>query len=367
MRFFSNDAKETNDDESSTVPQQRSGSPWSDAPGNSENSEYADGPAETATAVDDRDQVDLPLDEQGTYDEPAVNESTVTSPDAPVDEPTDAEVAGADNDPALRDEGDFDEPTAVDPVTDEPLDTTEDTTDEPTDTVDSTDTVVTDSSTTDEESDAVDEPADEFPETSDLGVVPADTTDTLNDADDSVDDSDERENEEVIENADVSDTLLDAEPVESDGESSTYASASAADDTVTSDDDTVAEDPTPADVPETAPVVAAVPVAAVSAEATPGDEPAKPGSVEEKSVESFFGADAAKGFQERWRDVQLRFVDSPKDATAEAAGLVDEAVDQLTASLKGQKDGLLSDSDDTEKLRVELRGYRDILNKVLSL
>jgi hypothetical protein len=39
----------------------------------------------------------------------------------------------------------------------------------------------------------------------------------------------------------------------------------------------------------------------------------------------------------------------------------------VTANLKAQKDTLLSDSDDTEKLRLELRGYREILNKVLSL
>ena len=366
MRFFSNDAKETTD-ETSTVPQQRSGSPWSDAPAdNQDNSEYAARPAETATAVDEREQVDLPLDEQGGYDRPDVNDSTVTSPDAPVNEPTEAEVAGADNDPALRDEGDFDEPTAVDPVTEEPLDKT----DEPLDTtgLDTTD----ERSETDEHSD---EPADRFDEPTDPGAVPADTTDTLNDdtiSDSAADtDTDERENEEVIENAEVSDTLLDAEPVETEGETSTYASAAAAD-TVTTDDtvedtvvdEPVAEDPTPADVP----VVAAVPVAAAATETAPvSEDAAKPGSVEEKSVESFFGADAAKGFQERWRDVQLRFVDSPKDAAAEAAGLVDEAVDQLTASLKGQKDALLSDSDDTEKLRVELRGYRDILNKVLSL
>jgi hypothetical protein len=355
MRFFSNDAKDTNDDESSTVPQQRSGSPWSDAPAdNQDNAEYAARPAETSTAVDDREQVDLPLDEQGSYDRPDVNDSTVTSPDAPVNEPTDAEVAGSDHDPALRDEGDFNEPVAVDPVTEEPLDKT----DEPADTTDDA------LATTDEPADRY--PADRYDEPTDPGAVPADTTDTLNDGGIG-DGTDERENEEVIENAEVSDTLLDAEPVESDGESSTYASASAADDTATSDD-TVAEDPTPADVPETAPVVAAVPVAAAASETAPATKAAaKPGSVEQKSVESFFGADAAKGFQERWRDVQLRFVDSPKDATAEAAGLVDEAVDQLTASLKGQKDALLSDSEDTEKLRVELRGYRDILNKVLSL
>jgi len=154
-------------------------------------------------------------------------------------------------------------------------------------------------------------------------------------------------------------------PVESGSDSTTYTSAAAADDTVADGDDTVAEDPTPADSADSAIAVAAVPVAAVAAHAA--SEPAKPGSVPEKNLDSLFGADSAKDFQERWREVQLRFVDSPKDAAAEAAGLVDEAVDRLTASLKAQKDTLLSDSDDTEKLRLELRGYRDILNKILSL
>jgi CHAD domain-containing protein len=65
--------------------------------------------------------------------------------------------------------------------------------------------------------------------------------------------------------------------------------------------------------------------------------------------------------------VQLRFVDSPKDAAAEAAELVDEAVEKLTASLRSQRDGLTNDTEDTEQLRVQLRGYRDILNRILSL
>ena len=73
-------------------------------------------------------------------------------------------------------------------------------------------------------------------------------------------------------------------------------------------------------------------------------------------------------FRERWREVQLRFVDSPKEATAEAAGLVDEVVDRLAASLREQKGRLAGDgTDDTEKLRVELRGYRDMLNRILDL
>jgi len=118
---------------------------------------------------------------------------------------------------------------------------------------------------------------------------------------------------------------------------------------------------------------AAVPVAAAGAAATAAaaldDTGAdrKPGSVTEQALGSLFGRDDAQGFHDRWRDVQLRFVDSPKDATAEAARLVDEAVDKLTASLKAQKGTLSSGSEDTEKLRIELRGYRDLLNRLLDL
>ncbi|GGQ77847.1 hypothetical protein [Couchioplanes azureus] len=83
--------------------------------------------------------------------------------------------------------------------------------------------------------------------------------------------------------------------------------------------------------------------------------------------DTFFAAGDAAAFQERWRDVQLRFVDSPKEATAEAAALVDEAVERLTASLRSRKENLGGDSDDTEALRVQLRGYRDILHRILGL
>ena len=173
------------------------------------------------------------------------------------------------------------------------------------------------------------------------------------------------------------------------------------DDSSSSDDSTAAHNG--ADPAADAPVVAAVPVAAaaipaatvapVATDATDAPEtsaasaplhsladsdvPAvaaatatdsKPGSVTAPDLGSLFGADDAQSFHDRWRDVQLRFVDSPKEATSEAARLVDEAVDKLTASLKSQKEGLSGDhGEDTEKLRVELRGYRDILNRILDL
>jgi hypothetical protein len=108
------------------------------------------------------------------------------------------------------------------------------------------------------------------------------------------------------------------------------------------------------------PAVVAAPVA-VAAAATPA------AATSATTSEHLFDQEDARGFQERWRDVQLRFVDSPKDAAGDAAQLVDEAVEKLTASLRAQRTGLHQDTEDTEQLRVQLRGYRDILNRILSL
>ena len=91
------------------------------------------------------------------------------------------------------------------------------------------------------------------------------------------------------------------------------------------------------------PVAAAAGAAAGGASATSSDDSdadKKPGSVTAPDLGSLFGSDDAQAFRDRWRDVQLRFVDSPKEATTEAARLVDEAVDKLTASLRAQKDQL---------------------------
>jgi hypothetical protein len=131
--------------------------------------------------------------------------------------------------------------------------------------------------------------------------------------------------------------------------------------------DRPAEDPTPADTADSVPVVATVPAPAAAQAGGSAPTDGRPGSVPEPGGERLFADADAQGFRDRWRDVQLRFVDSPKEATAEAASLVDDAVDRLTAGLRAQKDRFSGDSDDTERLRVELRGYRDLLNRVLNL
>jgi hypothetical protein len=100
-------------------------------------------------------------------------------------------------------------------------------------------------------------------------------------------------------------------------------------------------------------------------ELMPGDVPVEP-------VTGLWGDDAADGFRERWRAVQLRFVDDPHGAADEAAGLVGEAVDELTASLSRQRGGLddwrsSAGDTDTERLRMAVQRYREFLDRVLEL
>jgi hypothetical protein len=241
------------------------------------------------TATDGTPADDTPVATTTTYGPDGTVTTTAGSADDE-DFPTDSD----DSDPAVKDEGGFDDPTAVDPATEEPLDSTPD------------------------EPAAADEPA-------------------------AVD--------EPAEVAAVSD----------------YSTP----ETAATDDDSTAG-------AEAVPVIVAVPVGSAadaddkSADDKSADDKSSgdklPGSVTAPELGSLFAASDAQSFQDRWREVQLRFVDSPKEATAEAAKLVDEAVDQLTASLKAQKDQVaIENSEDTEQLRVELRGYRDILNRVLTL
>ncbi|WP_089158453.1 hypothetical protein [Micromonospora sp. NBS 11-29] len=94
---------------------------------------------------------------------------------------------------------------------------------------------------------------------------------------------------------------------------------------------------------------------------TPGAVPA--------DAATLFDPAAAQGFRDRWRDVQLRFVDDPKAAVGQAESLVEEAIEALSTALREQRGRLgawqESGSSDTEQLRVAVRGYRDFLDRVL--
>jgi hypothetical protein len=436
MRFFSNENREPNDEPSNvdvqtraaqenaekahdehpervqsdpvSVPQQRSGSPWSDTPpspaatdadaeladqeqsdGTEEAPGYAgadreaialgSGPDEatgdapeastdTVSAVaHDHDTADDAVTEP-TEAEPAdagqdvdahdhgpqndavdlaLDDTTAPSDEAPADEPDstpasttttygpDGTVTTTENgstpvgdsdddaEPALKDEGGSDDPTAVDPVTDKPLDT---------DTPDSEPTSSTDG---DSDTDTGSSDADTAPKPRPSEMSLAETAD-------GAPDDETAGHDEPATAPDAVDAAAPFVPI-------AVPVGAAAGETGTAAD--------PAGTP-----------AATPAEASAPGGDMLPGSVTEPEVGKIFSAADAQSFQDRWRDVQLRFVDGPKDATTEAAALLDEVVDKLASSLRAQKDSLSNgNSDDTEQLRVELRGYREILNRVLAI
>ncbi|MFG1702040.1 hypothetical protein ACFLIM_02500 [Nonomuraea sp. M3C6] len=76
--------------------------------------------------------------------------------------------------------------------------------------------------------------------------------------------------------------------------------------------------------------------------------------------------------QARWRDLQASFVDDPSEAVERADGLVGEVVESLTSTLANRTDALRdrwqgTDTPDTEQLRLALREYRNVLERLLAL
>ncbi|WFE31816.1 hypothetical protein [Micromonospora sp. WMMD975] len=120
--------------------------------------------------------------------------------------------------------------------------------------------------------------------------------------------------------------------------------------------------------PETATAAASTAGGGAAAGTLAGAERPASGAVPGDAA-TLFAPDAAQGFRDRWRDVQLRFVDDPQAAVGEAESLVEEAIEALSTALREQRSRLgawqESGSSDTEQLRVAVRGYRDFLDRVL--
>ncbi|MEV4714409.1 hypothetical protein [Micromonospora sp. NPDC049374] len=102
---------------------------------------------------------------------------------------------------------------------------------------------------------------------------------------------------------------------------------------------------------------------------TSGEGTASPGAAVPAGAATLFDDATAQGFRDRWRDVQLRFVDDPRAAAGEAQSLVEEAMEALSAALAEHRNKLggwqEAGSADTEQLRVAVREYRDFLDRVL--
>ncbi|AEV82698.1 Polycystic kidney disease protein 1-like 3 [Actinoplanes sp. SE50] len=81
--------------------------------------------------------------------------------------------------------------------------------------------------------------------------------------------------------------------------------------------------------------------------------------------------DAARHFRAAWHEVKAEFVDDPVNALTRAHDLLTDAVNELTEVLLAERDDLDplrgTDTPDTESMRMAMRGYREFLERILSL
>jgi hypothetical protein len=92
----------------------------------------------------------------------------------------------------------------------------------------------------------------------------------------------------------------------------------------------------------------------------------------EKNEESLFAADQLSGFRSRWNEIQVGFVDDPRQAVEQADALVSDLVEQLTAGFSEARSRLedqwaQGEEASTEDLRIALTRYRAFFNRLLEI
>ena len=91
-----------------------------------------------------------------------------------------------------------------------------------------------------------------------------------------------------------------------------------------------------------------------------------------ESLEPLFPAEVAREFRRGWDEVQIGFVDDPRQAVQKADELVHQVLHNLTEAFTGERSrmavqGGQAGADSTEDLRVALRRYRAFLHRLLAL
>jgi len=87
-----------------------------------------------------------------------------------------------------------------------------------------------------------------------------------------------------------------------------------------------------------------------------------PGRTDPRIDEMASGTEGARALRDRFDQVQAEFIDDPKSAVDHARSLVEEAVDRMMEDVRNG----LGEHDDTERMRMALRRYREILDRVTS-
>jgi hypothetical protein len=106
----------------------------------------------------------------------------------------------------------------------------------------------------------------------------------------------------------------------------------------------------------------------VDAETIPADTDA--GATRETAA-PLLPAEASTQLQSRWREIQTRFVDDPREAVSAADGLVAELMQTLASGFAERRHALESqwqrgEDVGTEELRVVLQQYRAFFDRLLS-
>jgi len=91
----------------------------------------------------------------------------------------------------------------------------------------------------------------------------------------------------------------------------------------------------------------------------------------ETEAQPLFVEGDAQGYQDRWQQIQIRFVDEPKDSVHDADTLVAEIVQKLTTRFAEEKENLerqwsSGEQVSTEDLRQALQHYRSFFQRLLA-
>lgn len=118
------------------------------------------------------------------------------------------------------------------------------------------------------------------------------------------------------------------------------------------------------------------PSGTVRADPGRGDETADRGASEARDRDdvraALFQAAERQNAEERWREIQTRFVDEPRASVEAANALVAELVDRLVSGFTAERSRLEAQWDrgedvSTEELRLVLQRYRTFFGRLLEL
>lgn len=97
----------------------------------------------------------------------------------------------------------------------------------------------------------------------------------------------------------------------------------------------------------------------------PGDTHAP--SMNDEQLPPLFSAEVAQTFRARWDAAQTNFVDDPRQAVLQADELVEEMIKSLAHSFAQERARQMNETGSTENMRLALRRYRSLFQRMLSL